>query len=68
VLMPSGATFTDGHGNTWLAPSGNDGGGRWSSYFFAGSQSAVPPPMLQGWAGDYGTYNGQQGWVITFYC
>jgi len=68
VLMPSGATFTDRYSNTWLAPSGNDGGGRWSSYFFAGSQSAVPQPMLQGWAGDYGTYNGQQGWVITFYC
>ena len=67
--MPKGATFTDPYGNTWLAPSGNDGGGGyWSSYFFAGTQNSVPLPMMQGWGGEYGTYGGQQGWIITFYC
>lgn len=66
--MPVGATFKDNYGHTWVAPSGNLGGGKWSSYFFAGTQTTYPPPMQQGWAGDFGTYNGQQGWVITFYC
>ncbi len=68
VPMPAGATFSDAYGNTWLAPSGNLGGGTWSSYFFAGTQGAVPAPMQQGWGGSYGTYGGQQGWIITFYC
>ena len=69
VLMPVGATFTDSYGNTWLAPSGNQGASAyWSSYFFVGPASFIPPPMLQGWAGVYGTYNGQQGWIITFFC
>jgi hypothetical protein len=68
-LMPTGATFTDTYGNVWVAPSGNQGsGGYWSSYFFAGPANLVPLPMLQGWAGVYGTYNGQKGWVVTFYC
>ncbi len=69
VAMPAGATFTDSFGNTWTAPNGNDGGGAtWSSYFFAGAQGSVPAPMQAGWGGDYGTYGGQQGWIITFYC
>lgn len=68
TLMPAGATFTSS-GNTWLAPNGNDGaGGHWSSYFFPGTQGVVPPPMMQGWAGEYGSYGGQSGWVVTFYC
>ena len=67
--MPVGATFTYGSGNTWTAPSGSDGQGAvWSSYFFPGPTTSVPAPMQQGWGGDYGTYNGQQGWVVTFYC
>jgi len=67
--MPTGAAFKDNYGHTWTAPNGNLGGGTWSSYFFAGSQTVgLPPPMQQGWGGVYGTYNGQQGWVITFYC
>ncbi len=68
TYMPVGATFKDNYGNTWVAPSGKLGGGTWSSYFFPGSQSTYPPPMQQGWGGDYGTYNGQSGWVVTFYC
>jgi sugar lactone lactonase YvrE len=68
ALMPAGATFTDSSGHSWLAPSGNDGGGKWSSYFFSGSKGTIPAPMMQGWGGDYGTYGGQQGWVVTFYC
>jgi hypothetical protein len=67
-LMPAGATFADGFGNTWLAPSGNLNGGILSSYFFPGPEGIAPPPMLAGWAGDYGTYGGQQGWIIAFYC
>ena len=66
--MPLGATFKDTSGHTWLAPSGNQGGGMWSSYFFAGSQTSFPLAMMQGWGGDYGTYNGQGGWVVTFFC
>jgi hypothetical protein len=68
VLMPPGATFTDTSGNTWLAPSGSLGIGMWSSYFFAGPQTLIPAPMLMGWAGVYGTYGLQHGWIITFYC
>jgi hypothetical protein len=68
VLMPVGATFTDQSGNTWTAPGGSVGGDTLSSYFFPGPMSNVPPPMWQGWGGIYGTYNGQQGWIITFYC
>ena len=68
VLMPPGATFAYG-GHTWVAPAGSDGLGLiWSSYFFQGPASSVPPPMLMGWAGVYGTYSGQQGWIITFFC
>jgi hypothetical protein len=59
--MPVGAKFTDLYGNTWVAPGGSMNGGTYRSYFFASSRSAIPPPMLQGWARDYGTYNGQQG-------
>jgi len=66
--MPAGATFTDAFGNVWIAPSGTLGGGTLSSYFFAGPENVAPPPMLAGWAGVYGTYNGQQGWIITFFC
>ena len=68
VHMPPGATFTDTYGNTWVAPSGYLGGGFWSSYFFVGQQSVIPPPMLGGWGGVYGTYGGQMGWIVTFYC
>ena len=68
ILMPAGATFTYGS-NTFVAPSGSDGaGGHWSSYLFQGAQGAIPQPMMQGWAGVYGTYQGQQGWIVTFYC
>jgi len=66
--MPPGATFTDMFGNTWVAPSGSLGGGVWRSYFFSGPESVIPPPMLSGWGGVYGTYGGGMGWVITFYC
>jgi hypothetical protein len=55
-------------GNTWVAPSGSLGGGVWRSYFFSGPESVIPPPMLSGWGGVYGTYGGGMGWVITFYC
>ena len=68
VLMPPGATFTDLSGHTWVAPSGIMGGETWSSYFFVGPMSTVPPPMLMGWGGVYGTYGGQTGWIITFFC
>jgi hypothetical protein len=75
TLMPKGATFTDSYGNNWVAPSGFEGGstlfgtfGNMTSYFFAGPQSSVPAPMLQGFGGVFGTYNGQQGWIITDYC
>jgi len=68
TLMPPGATFKDLSGNTWVAPSGSLGVGTWSSYFFLGPQTLIPPPMLMGWAGVYGTYGVQQGWIITFYC
>jgi hypothetical protein len=68
TLMPPGATFTDMFGNTWVAPSGSLGGGVWRSYFFSGPESVIPPPMLSGWGGVYGTYGGGMGWVITFYC
>ena len=37
-------------------------------YFFVGPQSSIPPPMESGWGGVYGSYNGQQGWIVTFYC
>jgi len=63
-----GATFTDQAGNTWTIPGGVINGGTVSSYFFPGPISNVPPPMWQGWGGSYGTYAGQQGWIITFYC
>ena len=68
TYMPVGATFTDQYGNTWAAPGGTANGGTFSSYFFPGPVTNIPPPMQSGWGGDYGTYNGQQGWVITFYC
>ncbi|MDA4135598.1 MAG: hypothetical protein OK449_01190 [Thaumarchaeota archaeon] len=68
TYMPDGATFADLFGNTWVAPSGNVNGGAYSSYFFPGAPSSIPPPMYLGWAGSYGTYNGQQGWIISFYC
>jgi sugar lactone lactonase YvrE len=68
TYMPVGATFADQYGNVWAAPGGSANGGTYSSYFFPGPPSAVPPPMLQGWGGDYGTYNGQQGWIVTFFC
>jgi hypothetical protein len=34
----------------------------------SGPESVIPPPMLSGWGGVYGTYGGGMGWVITFYC
>jgi hypothetical protein len=73
--MPPGATFTDSYGNTWVAPSGYEGGGtifrsfgNMTSYFYPGSQSMIPAPMQQGFGGVYGTYGGQQGWIITDFC
>ena len=66
--VPLGATFKDTGGHTWLATGGNQGGVMWSSFSFPGSQNAYPVPMQQGWGGDHGTYNGQQGWIIAFYC
>lgn len=66
--MPVGATFTDSYGNTWTAPGGTADGGVFSSYFFTGPEPNIPAPMLQGWGGVYGTYLGQQGWIVTFYC
>jgi hypothetical protein len=68
VLMPYGSTFTDTTGHVWTVPSGNQGLAIWYSYFFLGSQSSTPPPMLAGWSGIYGTYHGQQGWIVSFYC
>ena len=68
VIMPVGATFGDNSGNTWVAPGGTMNGGTYSSYFFAGPQSSYPPPMVSGWGGVYGTYAGQQGWIVSFYC
>jgi len=68
ALMPTAATFTDSVGNVWVAPSGSSPAGSASSYFFQGPMSNVPPPMWNGWGGSYGTYDGQQGWIITFYC
>jgi sugar lactone lactonase YvrE len=68
TYIPVGATFTDQAGNTWTIPGGVINGGTVSSYFFPGPISNVPPPMWQGWGGSYGTYAGQQGWIITFYC
>jgi len=68
VLMPVGATFTDLSGNVWVAPGGSLGGGTVSSYFFQGPESNVPPPMLEGWGGVYGTYGGETGWIISFFC
>ncbi len=67
VFVPVGASYTDAFGNTWLAPGGTIYGVPYTSYFFAGPQSEVPPPMLQGWGGVYGTYDGQQGWIVSFY-
>jgi hypothetical protein len=43
-------------------------GGILSSCFFPGPQSNIPPPMQPGWGGDYGTFNGQRGWIISFFC
>jgi hypothetical protein len=75
TLMPAGATYTDSYGNTWVAPSGFEGRGllfdsfgNMSSYFFPGSQSSVPLPMIQGFGGVFGNYDGQQGWIVTDYC
>jgi hypothetical protein len=66
--MPVGSTFTDTSGNVWVAPGGSFGGLVISSYFFQGPISNIPPPMWSGWGGVYGTYNGHQGWIITFFC
>ena len=73
--MPPGATYTDSYGNTWLAPSGFEGSGtlfdsfgNMTSYFFAGSQSSIPPPMQEGYGGVFGAYNGQEGWIVTGFC
>jgi hypothetical protein len=68
VYMPAGSAFADNYGNTWAAPGGSANGGTYSSYFFQGPESTIPPPMLQGWGGTYGNYGGQQGWIISFYC
>ncbi|MGA2666213.1 MAG: hypothetical protein ABSF83_14835 [Nitrososphaerales archaeon] len=68
TYLSVGATFQDGAGNAWAAPGGTASGGTFTSYFFAGSQGSIPAPMLQGWAGVYGTYGGQAGWIVTFYC
>jgi hypothetical protein len=63
VAVPAGATFTDYYGRTWTVP-----GGSTYTYFFAGPQSNIPPPLQQGFGGEYVTYNGQQGWIISFSC
>jgi hypothetical protein len=63
VIMPIGATYTDQSGNTWTVP-----GSSYVTYFFAGPQSSVPGPIAAGWGGVYGTYNGQQGWIVNFNC
>jgi hypothetical protein len=68
VLMPYGSSFTDTTGHVWAVPGGNQGLAVWYSYFFVGPQSSTPPPMLAGWSGIYGTYNSQQGWIVSFYC
>jgi len=78
TAMPPGATFTDPYGRTWLAPSGYEGtnpAGRFgvtignaTSFFFPGPQTAIPTPMMQGFGGVFGTYQGQQGWIVTDYC
>ncbi len=68
TYMPVGSSFTDGFGNSWTAPGGTANGWAYSSYFFPSPEGAIPAPMQQGWGGDFGTYNGQQGWIVTFYC
>ena len=75
IAMPPGATFTDSYGNIWVAPSGFentgtvfDSFGNMTSYFFLGNMTSVPFPMLDGFGGVFGTYQGQQGWIITDYC
>jgi len=73
--MPPGATYTDSYGYTWVALSGFQGTGtvfdhfgNMTSFFFPGPESSIPSPMWQGFGGDYGTYDGQQGWIITDFC
>lgn len=68
TYMPVGSSFTDQSGNVWVAPGGLADGDPFSSYFFSGPATNIPPPMQSGWGGVYGTYNGQQGWIVTFYC
>lgn len=77
TAMPPGATFTDQSGRTWVALSGYEGSGpggvfgqigNMTSFFFAGPETNIPAPMMQGFGGVFGTYQGQQGWIITDYC
>ena len=63
VILPTDATYSDQYGNTWTVQ-----GGSLVTYFFAGPQSNIPGPIASGWGGVYGTYNGQQGWIVTFNC
>ncbi len=63
VIMATDATWTSQSGSTFTVPGGN-----YVTYFFAGPQSSVPGPILAGWGGNYGTYNGQLGWIVTFNC
>jgi hypothetical protein len=67
IFMPVGTTFMDSYGHAWVAPGGTIDGGTFQSYFFAGPATLIPPPMLEGWGGVYGTYEGQQGWIVSFF-
>ena len=67
TYMPVGVNFTDGYGHSWETPGGTVAGDPLVSYFFAGPESNFPPPMMEGWGGIYGTYDGEQGWIVSFF-
>jgi hypothetical protein len=66
VYMPPGTPY-EANGNNWVTPGGSVGGPDISSYFFVDPPTSYPPIMFEGWGGMYGTYGGQQGWIVTFY-
>jgi hypothetical protein len=62
VLLAPGTAFTDSYGNTWVAP-----GGSLITYFFVDPPTSFPLAMYEGWGGVYGTCDGQDGWIVTYY-